>query len=361
MPMDISAANRESRRSELDMNWFEKFTPGAACTIIAEVGQAHDGSLGTAHAFIDAVARAGAPAIKFQTHIAEAESTPGEPWRRPFSYQDPTRYDYWRRMEFTPEQWHGLKNHAEEKGLVFLSSPFSLDAVELLARLDMKAWKVASGEVSNPVLLDAIAATSRPVLLSSGMSDLSELDAAVARIGRNGVPLAIMQCTSSYPCPPERIGLNALEQFRRRYGKSVGLSDHSGTIYPGLAAATLGAEIVEVHVTLSREMFGPDVGSSITTTELATLVEGARFINCMRANPVDKMQLTSELQDLRKIFMKSIFAKSDLPEGIKLEPGMLSAKKPGGGIPAADLPALCGRRVRRHIRSGSMLQREDLD
>src|SRR5262245_27728030 len=120
---------------------------GQPCMIIGEVAQAHDGSHGMAHAYIDAVANAGADAVKFQTHIASAESTPGEPWRVKFSRQDATRYDYWKRMEFTEEQWHGLKQHAQERGLQFLSSPFSVEAVELLKRVGVAAWKVASGEV----------------------------------------------------------------------------------------------------------------------------------------------------------------------------------------------------------------------
>src|SRR5580700_10422548 len=116
-----------------------------SCLVIAEVAQAHDGSLGMAHAFIDAVAKTGANAIKFQTHIAEAESSPEEPWRVRFSYQDDTRYQYWKRMEFTEAQWAGLKEHAERQGLQFLSSPFSLQAAQLLHRLGMQAWKIASG------------------------------------------------------------------------------------------------------------------------------------------------------------------------------------------------------------------------
>src|SRR5690606_972654 len=134
--------------------------------------QAHDGSLGLAHAFIDAIAKTGADAVKFQTHIAHAESSPEEPWRVKFSRQDNSRYDYWKRMECSEEQWAGLKSHAEELGLVFLSSPFSLEAVDLLERLQIQAWKIASGEVSNVLLLDRILRTHKPVLLSSGMSYL---------------------------------------------------------------------------------------------------------------------------------------------------------------------------------------------
>ena len=149
-----------------------EFLNSTRCMVIGEVSQSHDGSLGMAHAFIDAIAKAGADAVKFQTHIAAAESTPQEPWRVKFSKQDASRYDYWKRMEFTSEQWQGLADHAQEKGLIFLSSPFSVEAVGLLERIGMPAWKVASGEVNNKVLLDAMLKTRKPILLSSGMSTL---------------------------------------------------------------------------------------------------------------------------------------------------------------------------------------------
>ena len=214
--------------------------PDLPCLIVAEVAQAHDGSLGTAHAYIDAVAACGADAVKFQTHIAAAESTPDEPWRIKFSPQDATRYDYWKRMEFTEEQWGGLKRHADERGLLFLSSPFSIEAVDLLNRVGVAAWKIPSGETANTPMLDRMLATGLPILLSTGMSPLSEIDDAVQHVRESGVPLVIFQCTTAYPCPPEKVGLNLISLFRERYDCSVGLSDHSGTIYPGLAAVTTG-------------------------------------------------------------------------------------------------------------------------
>src|SRR5690242_5090247 len=177
------------------------------CLIIGEVAQSHDGSLGLAHAFIDAIADAGADAVKFQTHIASAESTPAEPWRVRFSRQDATRYDYWKRMEFPEPAWADLKAHAEERGLWFLSSPFSRAAVDLLERVGVAAWKIASGETGSGELLDAVLDTGRPVLLSTGMSDWAEIDSAVARVRARNVPLALLQCTSAYPCPPEKVGV----------------------------------------------------------------------------------------------------------------------------------------------------------
>lgn len=338
-----------------------KTDPASRCLIIGEVAQAHDGSLGLAHAYIDAIAKAGADAVKFQTHIASAESTAHEPWRIKFSLQDESRFDYWRRMEFTAEQWLGLKRHADECGLLFLSSPFSLEAVELLARVGVAAWKVASGEVSTAQMLERMAASKLPILLSTGMSALSEIDAIVEQVQRYKLPLAVMQCSTAYPCPPEKVGLNMISVFRQRYGCAVGLSDHSGTIYAGLAAATLGIEVLEAHVTMSREMFGPDVPASVTTSELGQLVEGVRFIEKAMASPVDKDALAEEIKPLRKIFSKSVVARRDLPIGTVLREEDLAVKKPGTGIPAARLPEVIGARLTRSLKADEIVFEKDVE
>ncbi|TXL77065.1 N-acetylneuraminate synthase [Vineibacter terrae] len=343
------------------VTWLSDPRRGRPCTIIGEVAQAHDGSLGQAHAFIDAIADAGADAVKFQTHIASAESTPGEPWRKKFSPQDDTRYDYWKRMEFTEPQWHALKKHATERGLLFLSSPFSPQAVELLKRVGVAGWKVASGEVSNLDLIDAMAATGQPVMLSSGMSGMAELDEAVAVVKKRGAPLAVMQCSTMYPTSPEAVGLNVMAAFRERYGCAVGLSDHSAKIFPGLAAATLGAEVFELHVALSRHMFGPDTIASVTPEELKQLVEGVRFIERMRAAPIDKDQSARDLAAMRGIFTKSVVAVGDLAAGTVLEAQVLAAKKPGTGIPAKELKGLVGRRLKRAVKHDTPLSWDDLE
>jgi N,N'-diacetyllegionaminate synthase len=328
---------------------------------VAEVAQAHDGSLGMAHSFIDAIAAAGADAVKFQTHIAAAESTLREPWRVKFSKQDITRYDYWERMEFTEEQWHGLKQHAQERGLLFLSSPFSVEAVELLKRVGVSAWKIASGEVGSSRMFERIAATGLPVFLSTGMSSLNEIDEAVRQIQSHNLPLTVMQCTSMYPCPPEKIGLNLIPFFRERYGCAVGLSDHSGTIYPGLAALTLGIEVLEVHVTFSREMFGPDVPVSLTTAELRQLVEGVRFLETVKANPVDKDKFAEQASPLRSMFSQSVVVCLDLPAGSVLEAEHLTTKKPGVGMPASRLPELVGARLKRGLKADEPVLESDLE
>jgi len=331
------------------------------CLIVGEVAQAHDGSLGLAHAFIDAIANAGADAVKFQTHIATAESTPAEPWRVKFSPQDESRYAYWQRMEFSENQWIELKRHAGERGLFFLSSPFSVEAVELLERVGVAAWKIASGEVGGSRMFERMASAKLPVLLSTGMSPLTEIDWAVDKIKSRGLPLTVLQCTTAYPCPPEKVGLNLISFFRDRYQTEVGLSDHSGTIYPGLAAATLGISVLEVHVTLSRDMYGPDVSSSVTATELKQLVEGVRFIERMKARPVDKDHLAAELQPLRRLFGKSIVTRTALPAGTLLKEEHLTVKKPGHGLSEDKLGLVLNRKLRVALPADALVLEEHLD
>src|SRR5258705_375087 len=222
-------------------------------------------------------------------------------------------------MEFTEEGWRGLADHARERGILFLSSPFSIQAVDLLERVGMPLWKIASGETSNAMLLDRILDTRKPVLLSTGMSPVEEIDEAVARVRARNVDVGVFQCTTAYPCPPEKIGLNLIPFYRERFGCWVGLSDHSATIYPGLAGAALGMDMLEVHLALSREMFGPDVIASVTTQELRQLVDGVRFIERMRAHPIDKNAPAQETAPLRKLFTRSLVASADLPAGTVIQ------------------------------------------
>jgi len=332
----------------------------AGPVVIGEVGQAHDGSLGLAHQFVDAIADAGAHAVKFQTHIAAAESTPAEPWRVRFSYQDETRFDYWRRMEFTEAQWQGLADHARERGLLFLSTPFSIEALELLERVGVAAWKVASGEVTNLEMVERMSG-SLPVLLSSGMSALQEVDQAVDVVRKAGSEVLVMQCTSAYPTGPAQVGLNLLEEYRQRWDCGVGLSDHSGTVFPSLAAAALGADVLEVHVTLSRRMFGPDVPASVTVEELRQLCEGTRFIGEALESPVDKDAAAEGMHEMRRLFTKSLVAARPLGVGHRLESGDLVPKKPGGGIDPADRESILGRRLVRPLQQDQQLTAEDLE
>lgn len=329
--------------------------------IIAEVAQTHEGSLGLAHAFIDAVANTGVDAIKFQTHIADKESTPNEPFRVNFSYEDKCRYDYWKRMEFTEEQWAGLYRHAQEKDLIFLSSPFSVEALEMLDRIGVNAWKIGSGEFYNDMLIEKILTTGKPILLSTGLASIAEIDFTVNMLNNHQAEFAIFQCTSEYPCPPEKIGLNLIPFFTERYGCPVGLSDHSGTIFPSLAAVAFGAKFLEVHVSLCKEMFGPDVKASVTISEITQLAEGVRYIEKILSNPVNKDDLSKRMLPLKNMFTKSIVFAKDLPKGTVLDASMIAVKKPGGGMSPSETKNVLGKRLKVDVRKNELLKKDYLE
>ncbi|TVP54555.1 MAG: N-acetylneuraminate synthase [Mongoliibacter sp.] len=328
--------------------------------IIAEIGQAHDGSLGQAHAFIDALSGTGVNAVKFQTHIAEAESSSYEPFRVKFSYQDSTRYDYWKRMEFTPEQWAGIKTHCEEKGLEFISSPFSNQAVELLEKLGVNRYKIGSGEVSNYLMLEKISQTGKPVMLSSGMSSFAELDQTVNFLKEKGVDLSILQCTTAYPTSPELWGLNVIQELSLRYKVPIGFSDHSGDIFACLAAATLGASIFEFHVVFDKRQFGPDSASSLQIDDVAKLCLGIKQIQTAFNNPIDKSD-NSKFSELKQIFEKSLSLNKAKKKGEVISIQDLEAKKPGNrGIPASQYNLVVGKIASRDIQQWEFITNDML-
>ncbi len=328
--------------------------------IIAEIAQAHDGSLGILHSYIDALASTGVNAIKLQTHIADAESSAYEPFRVKFSYEDATRFDYWKRMEFTPEQWAGIKEHCEKKGLEFISSPFSNAAVDLLEKVGVKRYKVGSGEVTNHLLLQKIALTQKPVILSSGMSDWKELDEAVQLFQSKKIDVSVLQCISAYPAKPEQWGLNVIQQLKERYGVTVGYSDHSGNIYACLAAAALGAEILEFHAVFNKRMFGPDAAASVEIDDIKKLVEGVNQIKTALQHPAVKDG--NNMQEMKNIFEKSLAVNRPLQKGTIVQFQHLEAKKPKGhGINASRYNEVLGKRLKNDKQQWDFLQAEDVE
>lgn len=328
--------------------------------LIAEIGQAHDGSLGLAHSYIDALADAGVHTIKWQIHIAEAESSTHEPFRVNFSYEDATRFDYWQRMQFTAEQWVGIKQHCEEKGMEFMASPFSLAAVDLLEQLNVKRYKIGSGEVANFLMLEKIAKTGKPVLLSSGMSNFAELDAAVKFIQSFGNEVVLFQCTTQYPTQAENSGLNVIPEMKERYGLKIGLSDHSGTIYPGLAAVALGAELLEFHVVFDKKMFGPDATSSLTIKQVKKLAQGVNYISTSLQNPVNKND-NEKYAELKTMFGKSLAVNKNLPQGHTITFDDLESKKPAGqGISTTLYKEVLGKTLTKDLKKWDFLTQNDI-
>ncbi len=330
--------------------------------IIAEIAQAHDGSLGLAHSYIDALVGSGVDTVKFQMHIAEAESSEFEQFRVNFSYEDKTRYDYWKRMGFTLEQWQGLKQHCEDKGFQFICSPFSMMAVDWLEKLNVKRYKIASGETNNLLMLDKICRTGKPILLSTGMSSYDDIQQAVTFIQEHkGIFDGVFQCTTAYPTPAEKYGLNVIPELKARLNCKVGLSDHSGEIYAGLAAVALGAEMLEMHVVFDKHMFGPDAKSSLTIQEFKLLVEGTRKIETALKNPVDKNR-TEGFSELKVMFGKSLAINKELHAGHIISMDDLETKKPGNlGIPASEYQRILGRKLNKNIQAASFLNESDFE
>ena len=315
--------------------------------IVAEIAQAHDGSLGILHSYIEALAQLDIDAIKFQTHIAAAESSKEEQFRKKFSYLDESRYEYWQRMEFGFEEWVEIKKHCEQKNAEFLSSPFSNQAVDLLEKLNVKRYKVGSGDINNILLLDKIAQTKKPIILSSGLSDLDELDVSIQNLQAQNIDITLLQCTSKYPTQMQDIGINLLEEYREKYNVSVGLSDHSGSIYPALTAAAYHADLIEVHVVFDNMMFGPDSTSSLTINDLKKLIKGVRVIEEILANPLKKDNFDSSSKE---IFGRSLCVNKALSKGDRITFSDLEAKKPAGlGIHPSDYKSVLSRAVNQDL------------
>jgi N-acetylneuraminate synthase len=208
-------------------------------------------------------------------------------------------------MEFTLEQWKGIKKHCDDVNLEFISSPFSNMAVDWLEDIGVNKYKIGSGEVSNFLMLEKIAQTGKEIILSSGMSNFTELDETIDFLKQFDSKISILQCTTMYPTSAKDIGLNVIDELRKRYKLSVGLSDHSSTIYPSLSAVSLGAEIIEFHAIFDKNMFGPDSKSSLTINEIRQLVDGVRFIETSLNNKTDKTD-NSKFRELKNIFEKSL-------------------------------------------------------
>jgi len=326
---------------------------------IAEIGQAHNGSIEKLYEYIDEVAKTGVDAIKFQTHIADAESSIYEPFRIKFSDEDKTRFDYWKRMEFSVEEWIEIGKRCKKVGLTFISSPFSNAAVDVLEKARVEQYKIGSGEITNFLLLKKVLKTGKPIIISSGMSSLDELNKTVAFLKKYKADFSILQCTTSYPTTPKNYGLNVMAQLKELYNVPVGFSDHSAKIATGIAAVALGAQILEFHVVFNRDEFGPDVSSSLTIGETIKLVEDVKAISVALGNPVNKKD-NSTFEDLKQIFEKSLAVNKDLKVGHIINFDDLEAKKPKGyGIDASEYTAVIGKKVNKDLSQWDFLNYED--
>lgn len=327
---------------------------------IAEIGLAHDGSLGIAHSYIDALAELNIDAIKFQMHLPEFESSEYEKFRVNFSYADKTRYEYWERTSFKYEEWKGLVEHCKEKNIDFIISPFSIEACNWSKSLGIKKIKIGSGEVSNHLMIDNILTFADSLILSSGLSTKSEIIDSLNIASSKIDDLTILQCTSSYPTEPEEWGLGFITELKRTFPKlKIGYSDHSGEIYSSLGAIAFGAEVIEFHSVFDKKMFGPDTPSSLNLKQIKKLVNGGRKLFRSINTPYDKNHALKK--DYKNLFGKSLSINKNLIAGHTISIDDLETKKPSGyGIDPKNYREIIGKKIKSSMNKGDFLNIKDI-
>ncbi len=324
---------------------------GELTFIVAEAGSNHDRKLGQAKRLIDVAAKAGADAVKFQTFSADkivAKTAPKAGYMEKASEKESV-YEIFRRVEL-PREWHReLAKCAGKKGLIFLSSPFDEEAVDLLDELGVPAFKVASGELTNFPLIKYIARKGKPMIVSTGAATMDEVGEAVSVIrGTGNKKIVLLHCVANYPTAPEDANLLAISALKRRFKLPVGYSDHTLGIVAPLAAVALGAVMIEKHFTLSRELPGPDHFYAIEPDELKRMVDGVRAVEKMRGVPT-KGPVKTELE-IRKLARRSIFAKVEIPAGTVIKKEMLVTLRPAIGLEPKHLESIVGQKTKVHIR-----------
>lgn len=328
--------------------------------IIAEIGNTHEGSIQLAKKIADSAINCGVDAVKFQTHIFDAESLSCAP--NPPYFTDESRKEYFDRTSFNRNEWRTLKEHIENKGVAFLSSVFSFESIDLLLSIGVNSFKIPSGEVSNIPMLEYLESKNpKKVYLSSGMSSYIEIANAVEIFYDNkNIELTIFQCTSEYPCPPEESGLNVLNELKKMYPEAkIGYSDHTLGNEISIAAVILGASVIEKHFTLSKEMYGSDAKFSSTPKEFKKLVESIRKVDLAINNNVDKDMKASKLKNMKTTFEKSIVFRKDLEKDHILKLEDLDFKKPGNGISASLYKQFIGKSLKSSVKKNEMLNKNN--
>jgi len=332
-----------------------KVGAGQPCFVIAEAGINHNGDQALAAELVAAAAEAGADAIKFQTHFPEHEMLRGGATA---AYVGESLFDLLTRTALSRDAHHALRDLARNKGIIFLSTPFSREAADFLETLGVPAFKTGSGELTNLPLQRHIARKHKPMIISTGMSTPEEIDRTVQAVRAESTPFALMHCTSTYPTPYAHVQLGCIGWLQRLYGVPVGFSDHTLGSYMAFAAAANGANLFEKHVTISRALPGPDQQGSMEPAELKALVQGIRAIE--QASGATKTIQPGE-QEVRNMAHHSVVSIRDIAAGATIGAGDVWAKRPGTGIPARQLDEIVGRVARRAIAKDTLISADDLD
>jgi N,N'-diacetyllegionaminate synthase len=327
--------------------------------IIAEVGVNHNGSIELAKRLIDAAAEAGADAVKFQTFKSEklvSKSALKADYQVKNTQNNESQLEMLKKLELSFDDFRLLKAYCEEKNIEFMSTPFDDESAKFLHEIGVHAFKIGSGDLTNIPFLRSIGKYDTPVLLSTGMGTLGEIEEALEVLSSNQV--AVLHCTSNYPAPYEDVNLKVIETFKVAFGKIVGYSDHTEGNEISFAAVAMGAKIIEKHFTLDKDLPGPDHKASITPLELKQLVDGVRKIEVAYGNGI-KRCMPSEL-NTKDVARKSLVAAQDMPVGTILTVDNLTIKRPGNGIPPKYYDKLLGKKIKKPVEQDQVLSWDDL-
>jgi N,N'-diacetyllegionaminate synthase len=340
-----------------------KIGPGNPSFIIAEAGVNHNGDLALALKLVDVAVNAGADAVKFQTFRAESIATDEAPkaaYQLATTAAEQSQLEMLRQLELSKSAHHTLKSYCDQLGITFLSTPFDEESADFLETLNVPAYKVSSGDLTNLPLIQHVSRKGKPVIISTGMATLEEVDQAVVAAREAGVnELVLLHCVSNYPAEPSEINLRAMKTMEEEFSLPIGFSDHSDGIEICLAAVALGAVVIEKHFTLDRNMPGPDHRASLEPTELASMVKGIRRVELSLG---DGRKLPSDSEAIvAKVARRSIVAATSIKSGTLLQSESVVLKRPGSGLPPSMLNSLLGKRARRDIPAGTMIDLEMFD
>jgi N,N'-diacetyllegionaminate synthase len=330
--------------------------------IIAEAGVNHNGSLDLALRLVDAAKASGADAVKFQTFRADQLATRSAhkaPYQERTTANDESQYEMLQRLELDATAHRKIIDYCQQIGIQFLSSPFDAQSADLLGEMDLPLYKVPSGEITNLPFLEHIARKGKPLILSTGMSTLGEVEDAVRVLGVAGCKqLTLLHCVTEYPAPYDEVNLQAMQTLKVAFGLPVGYSDHTPGIEIAVAAVALGAVVIEKHFTLDRSLAGPDHAASLEPDELQEMVTAIRHVEAALGTGI-KTPALCELPNI-SVARKSVVAARLLSAGHKLSAGDLDIKRPGSGLLPKLLPALIGRTLRAAVEKDAVIKWDDL-
>ncbi|MDC3062423.1 N-acetylneuraminate synthase family protein [Candidatus Pelagibacter sp.] len=327
--------------------------------IVAEVGQSHNGSIKKVFKIIDKLSKIGVDVVKFQTHLAYYESTKEENFRKGFNFKHKSRLDYWRANEFDRNQWQKIFDHCKKKKVIFATSPFSIQAYEMLKYLNPLFWKIGSGEFFSEDLIDKIVSDKQNIIISTGLSNWNEILEKISFFKKKKINFIVLQCTTKYPSNYKDIGINILDELTKKKC-FTGLSDHSGSIYPSLLALAKNVSMIEVHVIDNKKKIQPDATSSLDFNEIKLLVEARDKFFTMNNAKINKDKVAKNLIKSKILFTKSASLKDQKPKGHIIKKKDIIFKKPGSGFGYKDYRKIVGKRLRNTLKENVLIKKKHL-